>query len=347
MADFLTPDAQECCGFNRGEIFIRSLVMAPAFTPLFDIRTGIRTEERLTYMNNLGRVLQSGDGCGWEPASGSTTYGHKTLSMCKVKMYFEQCSDAFECTILGEALGVGNEVHDLSNFQYLETIEELVARALVNDVFDIASFGDTGNASPFLNICDGLWTILEDGVEAGTVAHVDLIEDLTDCDVVNSYFANLAGGKTGNSPATNATSPLELMSVDNSGKAFYVTNSVFQAYIACLESKCCTDMAMSYMVDGRPQYYFRGIPVIPVPRWDIVMSEFSLPYTDAILYIAHGNAVLGFDINGIPVPFMSWYSMDDDLYKFGARFKMGVEYIDPKLVAVSTSPTFAGVGPTP
>jgi hypothetical protein len=325
------------CGTDNMDVFFNKVVEGNPFSAWAQVRTGIRSREKMYIQDNLGRVLQTGCGCGWGTPSNGANLTEKYLNTCCFKIYMEQCADVFYDTIFHYALKTGADINDLTDVDtILDIIMGVIDPAIKKDVFDILSFGSTANGTGFWSLCDGIWTIMENDPE---VPHVDILPDtLTACSARDA-MQKLVEGTAGDSGATVDKSDIVMRTVDKSQRVLLVSSSVYDNYLSCLEGAdgCCSDGSFRLMQDGTNQLFYRGIPVIEVPRWDVGASELGLG-AHRILYTVVGNIVVGFEEDEQSTyAVKTWYSQDDDIYKIGSRFRAGIDFVHPNWMAYSSS----------
>jgi hypothetical protein len=123
-------------------------------------------------------------------------------------------------------------------------------------------------------------------------------------------------------------------------KVFLVTDSIYENYIAYLESIAVAP-AFVQIVEGVDAVTFRGVPVIPM-GWDgYLAADFpsasgALPaYAHRAIYMATGNLVIGVQNQSQDQMLMFWYNKDLEQNRFRVKFNMGVNYIHNELLAVA------------
>jgi hypothetical protein len=312
------------------DVFITPGVNHPSITDLFTVLSGIKSKHQLGITNQLAQITKADDlACGRTVTGTGVEIFNRTLEVSPLKIFLEQCGDAFKNTIYEEWLKAGNDVNDLTGTAAEKLMNALVAEAAGRDAFNILSFGDTGSVDTDINMLDGLWTTLDAGVIAG------------DVDEVADFSATLsAGDALAKFKLAYESAPATLDQISESEKKFYVTRSVFDNLVSSYESLSTgSDLQVTWLIDGLQVVRYRGIEVVKITQWDSALAAFSLLSTHKLLYTTKENHVVGIEKAGDETKAATWYSKDDDIVKTSVKYRMGYNYRAAGFTVIAQSPS--------
>ena len=123
-------------------------------------------------------------------------------------------------------------------------------------------------------------------------------------------------------------------------KRFYVTRSVFDNLVSSYESVSTgSDLQVTYQVDGIINVRYRGVPVQKISAWDQDLADTDNPLNGTVehllLYTTRENHVLGVEDTADLNRIRSWYSLDDDKYKFDSKMRVGYNYLHCDLTVIA------------
>jgi len=299
------------------DVFITPGVQHPSITDLFQVLNGIKSKMQLGYTNQMAQITKSDDlTCGRTTTGDGVEILNRTLEVEPLKIFLEQCGDAFKNTIYEEWLKAGNDVNDLTGTGAANLMNALVAEAAGRDAFNILSFGDKSSVDTNINMLDGLWTTLIAGV---ALYDVDQVADFN-----TTLVADEALGKL---KLMYESAPAVLDQVPEGDKKFYVTRSVYDNLVSSYESVSTgSDLQVGYQADGIPVVRYRGIELIKLSQWDAAISTFGLSNPNRALYTTAQNHVVGVERAGDETKADVWYSKDDDIVKTSVKYRMGYQY---------------------
>lgn len=307
-----TYDGQETL-----DVFITPGVKHPGITDLFTVINGIKSKHQLGITNQLAQITKADDlACGRTVTGTGVDIFNRTIEVSPLKIFLEQCGDAFKNTIYEEWLKAGNDVNDLTGTAAEKLLNTLVAEAAGRDAFNILSFGDTASIDTDINMLDGLWTRLDAGVIA-----TDVLE-------VAAFNAVLVAGESlAKLQLMYESAPATLDQISESEKKFYVTRSVYDNLVSSYESVSTgSDLQVGYTQDGIPVVRFRGIEVLKVSQWDAAITTFTLGKPNRAIYTTPENHVVGIEKASDETNASTWYSKDDDVVKTSVKYRMGYNY---------------------
>ena len=134
------------------DVFITPGVQHPGITDLFTVLNGIKSKMQLGYTNQMAQITKADDlTCGRTETGTGVEILNRTLEVSPLKIFLNQCGDAFKNTIYEEWLKAGNNVNDLTGTKAVALLNTLVAEAAGRDAFNILSFGDTASVDTDIN----------------------------------------------------------------------------------------------------------------------------------------------------------------------------------------------------
>lgn len=317
------------------EVFFRPSVSTPSLDSLFRIIPGSDALIQIPTLGNLSKIIAAGDNCNRALTGSGINVENQTVTLSKIKMLVQECAEEFEgatSNILAENwLKDGVDINDITGTQLETVINTVVEDALRRDIFNIVSWGDASDADPFYSIMEGLWPTLVTGVGSG---------DVTRATTVLGVGALAPGAALASMKEVYEESDAILDQLPENQKVFAVTRSVFDNLVSSYESVSTgSDLQVGYQQDGIPQVRYRGVPVIKISQWDAALADATNPNNGviehAILYTTRENHVLGVqntaDLNRV----RGWYSIDDDVYNFDAKMRLGYNYVHSGLTTVA------------
>jgi hypothetical protein len=312
------------------DVFITPGVQHPGITDLFTVLNGVKSKMQLGYTNQMQKITKADDlSCGRTTTGTGVEILNRTLEVSPLKIFLEQCGDAFANTIYEEWLKAGNDVNDLTGTAAEKLMNTLVAEAAGRDAFNILSFGDTGSVDTDINMLDGLWTRLDAGVIA------------TDVEEVAAFNAVLVAGEAlAKMQLAYESAPNTLDQLPEADRKFYVTRSVYDNLVSSYESVSTgSDLQVGYLQDGIPFVRYRGVEVIKLAQWDAALASFSLLSTHKLLYTTPTNHIVGVEKAGDETNAKVWYSNDDDNVKTSVKYRMGYQYRAAGFTVIAQSPS--------
>ena len=133
-------------------------------------------------------------------------------------------------------------------------------------------------------------------------------------------------------------SPKQLVAAPTTEKVFYVDYNVYHNYLESIEDGgTYTEFAKGVLINGMPALFYRGVPVIPLDWNTHLDADFPAgDYTmGRIIYTLKDNLIMGIDAESDFAGTEFWYEKLYEQNFMRSRFRMGAQFIDPKLVSVS------------
>lgn len=313
------------------EVFFKPSTATPALSDMFRIIPGSDSKIQIPTLGNMSKIIAAGDNCNRVATGTGIDLGNQTVTLSKVKMYMEQCSEEFEGSIgnilAEEFLKDGNAINDIGGTQIQSIINRVLEDALRRDIFNLVCFGDSNDADAFYGIMDGYITTLlaNDGPVGGSGYCVQRAADLG-----TGALAADAAITAMEAAYNDADSTLD--QIPENQKYFQATRSVFNNLLKSYESTSTgSDLQVTMQMEGVPNVRYRGVPVKKISEWDNALSDAANPLNGTVehllVYTTKENHVLGVqnqsDLNKID----GWYSKDDDVYKFASKMRAGYNYV--------------------
>ena len=287
---------------------------------ILDLQTGFKSAGAINRMDT-DVVLQDGSSCGFN-ASGTTVLDQRVLTVGEVKVQEELCVRDLNKKYTQHSLKAGSKDDEIpfeQEYTSLKTKKIIAA----NEIGIWQS--DTTSGTPNLARYDGLIKIIDaaTGVVVGNTSGATSITSANVIGLINDMYAaipaNLLDSEEGNLDGGDSISDVAVMcGVD-----------VFRTYILALTA------ANLYHYDGKPMNL-----EIMIPGTNIMLVGLpGLTGTDRMFagrIGSEGGFVVGVDLENEEEQYDLWYSKDDDVVKFSARYKMGTQIKWPEEIVEFT-----------
>lgn len=280
--------------FNREELKDLSKVIGerfynhPAIADLHDIEQGVKYDTQILFSNKLGLLAKAVSGCTPASASG-LTFSEKTWTPKDFSFRLQHCSADVNVQnkLLRQFSKMNPDFYNVLEGMGMSEIGQFligyVENALMEDVIYKIWWSDTNaetiaNAGVFkngtdvtlVNTIDGLWTQIETAIPSGDANHVDIAKNDGVSYAAQALVADEAEGIL-KSMYAKADSRL----LTDPDLKFMVTRTIYENYMATLESKQGNGGITQYTEDGNPILKFRGIPVVNMANtWDVFIKQY-------------------------------------------------------------------------
>lgn len=321
-------------GFMNTELLQKPKLQTPAISDFATVMQGIRAGQHLNLVQPLTRVLEKGTNTCIPTYTQAGSITDRKIDTGLFEINKSWCKKEFQgllstWTVLGDSDLVGNGLSGAELGGRLRTVilDEIAEQARV-DVWKVWMFGNNSFSSStnMYTTIDGLWTKYLDAFGSYCIKPIR---------------NDLPNGATSVLNANDAMNTFKLMFTQSSillkqyiasGRAkLWVTGSMYENYLASLETNCCVEGSFRLLQDGTRTLYYRGVEVVPVWVWDYALeNDTDNPYYNllrhfAILTIPENN-VFGVesmaDLNNLE---MCYICKDKTTYiqgemRFGAQF---------------------------
>lgn len=319
-------------GESANRIFLDPVFMDDDMLGQYRLMTNVVSKRRMGFVEKLEKIVRKYSGCGFTPVGNLRVYD-RTVEVEKMKIDLEMCMDEFQDTVFEETLRTGTRISDLTGTLMANILIQRVQEGLKLDIDRIYHFGNTASADPNYEQMDGLWTVHYPALVADNL--------IPRKDTGSGSLLTAGNGITVIRDVVD-NAPNELKGLPRSMKVINVTGYVYQRYIQDLEDGSNTtyagDAGFTTLVNGVEVATFRGIPVVPRWRWDdILENDLSVTIPNYVEYTTPMNKVLATDtgLTGITATEIeSWYDRKDEKVYVKGRWKMGGNYVHPKLISV-------------
>lgn len=302
VTNFLVSSLPAYVEQNRDLIIKNFALVGTATRTRIGLRTGIKTGEKLPYLD-FGLVLQDGSGCGFNPLD-TAELSQRTVTVNSVKHDGQLCPE----TLLGKYAEYLVRINATENTVPYEQYLMEAMTAEVNKVIEkIIWLGDKTNGTGNMQYVDGFLVqlaadsdVLTESITSGTTAYDGLVQ------VYNAM-------------------PEEVL---DRGGVIFVAPAIYRSFLQ--------DMV-------KLNYYHYAGPQNAAPE------EFILPGSDVKIIktpgLAGSRKVVGTfadnltyltDVEGDETDIDLWWSQDDRLFKWQAKWAMGVAYYFPNLIVLGT-----------
>lgn len=285
------------------ELVVRSLFgskTAAVLQAAGQVQVGVKSAEALNILSS--DVFFQADGCGYT-ASGNTTFSQRVITVGKIKVEEDLCPKTLETKWLQTQMAPGSPESVPFEEQIGQEKASRIAKLLEISMWQ----GDTAssNTNPNTNRFDGFNKII-DAASASTIAGntssataitVANVEDLID----NMYNA----------------APADIADADD--LVLFVGIDTFKKYTTALRAS----NLFHYAADSE------GMEIM-IPATNVKMIAVGgLNGTNRMFLGRLSNFFVGTDLANEEEDFKFWYSLDNDIVRFRATMKYGVQIAFP------------------
>lgn len=270
-----------------------------------NVLSGVKSSEKINIMDS-DAVFQSDSSCGFTP-SGTTSITQRTLTVGKIKVNEQLCPKDLEAKYTQKALQAGSD-YDSVPFEADFTARKAgkIAEALETAIWQ----GDTDSANAQLNKFDGIIKLAN--AASGSTVKAN----------VAAYMGTPITGFTTSNITTAADACWRALPAGVKGKSdvrIFLGWDLYEMYVVALRAQ----NLFHHAADAG-----NGELTIPGTQYKLTAVH-GLDGTNRMFATRMGNLFLGVDMAGEEEEFKLWFSEDDDVVKFKARFKMGVNFAFP------------------
>lgn len=335
-------------GFEQAREFIlEPFFENPQITTWATIDDDLVGKKQLAYMGLFGKNGKLETGCGFT-ATNALIPSEKFWLPQPIQGQFEQCwNDIFQSLILyGQKAGF--ERKDLlTNTIWMSFIIDLLSETLMQNYIRRVWFSDTAIVAgdltngatdvPFYDAYDALWKQIFDGVTAGDITKVNIVENEAATSSAQLTLASDRAYEVFKGMYENVDSRL----LQEEDLVILCTRTLFDNYAEFLESK---DNFKSFerIEGGFRQLMFRQIPVIQFDLWDRTIQADFLTGSPATFDNPHravlsrpANLRLGLDSQQSLSMIDQWFSKDDQVWRAQYNTMEDAKIIHDFLVATA------------
>ena len=285
------------------DLIIKNFALAGAGTrSRIALRTGVKSGAKIPFLD-FGINLQDGSGCGFNPLD-EATLTQRTITVAAIKHDGQVCPE----TLLGTYAEYLVRINATENeLPYEEYLLDAMTREVNKVIEKLIWQGDTVNGTGNMQLIDGF-----------------LVQLAADSDVLTE---SIASGSTAYDGLVQVYGSMPDEALDRGGVIFCAP-AIYRAFLM--------DMV-------RLTYYHYSGPQAEAPE------EFILPGTDVRIIKAPGlagsldvvatfadNLVYATDVEGDETDVDLWWSADDRIFKWQAKWTSGVGYFFPDQIVLGT-----------
>lgn len=332
LAMAILTDVVEFEGDDAG-FFLRPVTENPLITDLgFEIEDDTVNNKYIYLNTEIDKITKKRVGCGWvETGTGATIY-RKLINPTDLQVQLSQCSDVFDDTVFRKQLKRGVDVNDLTGTEIEGLLLSFIEPVITRDAMRILWLGDTSLASTNYNQLDGIYKQLAAGV---------ISDGINDAGAITAASLSVANIQATLTTVYNAAD-IKLRQVPNAEKAFYVTENVWDAWLAWMQTNAALQSSKDQLVNGLDRLFFNGVELIKLTIVDeYLTADFSVGSPSAvvnprrIVYAKKTNMVLTLDTVSRYNEVKFWYDLTQDLNYTRARYMMAFSYKYPELITIA------------
>lgn len=336
----------ELTGKEAGQLLLDPLFVPESPLSTFSVMRNVKTNTKIWTLRSPGKILQANTGCGWN-ASGTLNLDPENMWVGRVKANIEQCTDEFFGTIWEEATGSEIDVENLDSTeagrQLLNAMVAMIGYAVQDNMYRLAWMNDydnEGSATTPAFYENTLHEVSDDTTNVrGILQLLDYYNSVGKTTKLSTTYSGSSLTATEAAEMLQALyvqSGIELKNVPNNRKVFKVTRSVYDAYQEHLEDTG-TEQADTRLINGVEFLTYRGIPIEShdILDQDLALASgsggFAITDPHVGILTTMGNFALGTDISGNDTTVEIWFDRQDEVWKYKAKFRMGVGIAAPKM----------------
>lgn len=270
-----------------------------------NVMTGVKSAETINIMDT-DAVFQADTSCGFN-ASGTTSITQRTVTVGKIKVNEQLCVRDLEAKYTQKALQAGSDYDSIPfEQQFTERKAGKIAEQLETAIWQ----GDTASGTGNLNKFDGIIK-LANAASGSTVAAN-----------TTALMGAAITGFTSSNIRTAVDAMWRALPSKVKGKSdvrIFIGWDLYELYVSSLRDQ----NLFHYSADNA-----NGELVIPGTQYRLTAVH-GLDGTNRMFAMRMSNLFLGVDLQNEEEEFKIWFSEDDDVVKFKARFKMGINFAFP------------------
>ena len=292
----------------------------------YTVMTNVISKKKVGFVERMDKILQKNTGCGFTPKGDLGMY-QRTVEVDDIKVELTSCATVLNDTIWEETKRKGNQANNtlgtpLSNITLMR-----VRQGIQLGCERLLWFGDKSSTDVDYNMLDGMWT-----VHIPKLAQADKIPSLS----------SGSGAPLAQDDATNLLEKMwekqdiVLLGIPDSEKRFYVSRSVYQAYMKDLEQLGGGDAGRTALINGVSTLAYRGIPLIQKPYWDQYdAQDLDNDQMHRVLLTTPSNLVIATDLASSKNTIEVWYERKEQEVLTRAMFKLGANFVHPMLMVAA------------
>lgn len=308
-------------GAAAEELIITPSIEAPLIRDLFmDIKT-VKKITKLYFTPTLEDITYTKTGCGWSFATGDAVTD-KTLTQVEWATAIEQCYKVFKDTYFANGLPEGVEVGELSP-EVLDILTGMMTGTISNDFIRKLFLSDVTSGQPFYNSMNGVYKKLtsdSDVPDAGAITDANIVATDGSIEVTLNRVFQAQDYLMKGLPAGQ--------------KVFYVTGSVYDAYLRYLQLKTgITAIVQRQQIEqGIYEAPYNNIQMVPLYTIDAALAKSFVTGSPDVIENPHriiltvkGNHAIRID-NESYTDTKAWYSQDDNVYRIAGSAQIAYDF---------------------
>lgn len=318
-------------GKDATEIFTKPIVTNPLIQQIgLEIVDDVQSLKKLYFQGNLRKITKKRVGCGWVETGTGTNLFTKNLAVTDLQVQLPQCAAVFDQTIWESLRKKGYDINNLEGTQLQEMLVDAIEIGAIDDYTRIMWFGDTASADTDYNQLDGFFKVLAAAIAGDGVKSTGALAD----NAMGTNDAAIAALQAVYFAATP-----QLKALPNASKVFLVSGSVYENFQQSLIRQGNLESARTALLDGTPTLTYMGVEIIPMYQWDSTIAADFSPTANPdrphrIIFAERKNLIVGLDTVSDNTDVMFWYEPKDDMNYARIRYKLGVTYKFPEMIAV-------------
>ena len=313
-------------GDRADTVFLKPLFLGMEESGMFRVMTNVVHKKKVGFVGVLDDILQKNTGCGFTPMGDLDMY-ERTVEVEKIKVNLEQCAEELENTIWEESMRKGVQSNDLTGTALSNVALLRIRQGIQLGCSRLFWFGDKASTDTKYNMLDGMWEVhLPKLVNANQTPYID----------------SGSGAPLAQDDATNIlekmweAQDITLLGIPDSEKRFYVSRSLYQAYMKDLEQLGGGDAGRTALINGQKSLAYRSIALIQMPYWDQYdLVDFGRTDSHRAILTTPTNLVLATDLQSAKNTVEIWYEKRKEKTYYKVKFKLGTSFVHPMLMVAA------------
>lgn len=300
VTNFLVTSLPSYVEQNRDLIIKNFALVGTDTRSRIGLRTGVKTGEKIPFLD-FGIVFQDGSGCGFNPLD-TAGLSQRTITVSALKHDGQLCPE----TLLGKYAEYLVRINATENeIPYEQFLMDAMTRELNKEIEKVIWRGDKTNGT-------------------GNLAYVDgfLVQFGADNDVID---VSIASGTTAYDGLVAVYAAMPEETLDRGGVIF-VAPAIYRAFLMDM-------VRLNYYHYAGPQDAAPEEFILPGSDVRIIKTP-GLAGTKSVVGTFADNLFYATDVDGDETDVDLWWSQDDRLFKWQAKWTSGVGYFFPDQVVL-------------
>lgn len=342
---FFTFTAEEIRNIN--ELIREEVLKAPELGVLHTIYPDIVSDKKIGFLGEGSIVGVESQSCDPTPQQWSIPGRESVWKPKRWEVFLSECWKDLEKTMVIYAMNKGVDIGDLTNTDYMAIVVDILSDAIKKMIWRFIWFGDKNAANysgvpagvitntvdtKYFTLLNGFWKQLQALAPVGSAQRVEIAANAQAS--AKLQYSSLTGDMA-YATLSNMHLKSDILLRGKADLQFACTQSVADAYMMYLEGKGI-ETTYTNLVEGVKALTFRGIPVVPIPIWDEMISSYEnngtkLNNPHRIVLTTKSNLALGLAGSDVFDEVKVWYEPKEDRCYLRSRDSIDAKVLHEKM----------------